>query len=67
MKQQFENNQWICEIDMRKSGFLGAGLALKITARNKETNEVIRKTYKTSLIELKSTLEKIKKDFGGKQ
>jgi hypothetical protein len=65
MQQQFENDKWICEISMEKSGFIGTGLILKITARNKETNEVIHKTYKTSFIGLKSTLDEIKKDFGG--
>lgn len=61
--QTFENDIWICEIELTTG--VGFGVYLNIVAKNKETGELVHKQYKTNLMRLNKTIQKIKKDFGG--
>lgn len=61
--QTFENDTWICEIELTTG--VALGVYLNIKAKNKETGELVHKQYKTNLIQLNKTIQKIEKDFGG--
>lgn len=61
--QTFENDTWICEIEMTTG--VAFGVYFNIAAKNKETGELVNKQYRTNIIQLNKTIQKIKKDFGG--
>jgi hypothetical protein len=65
MKERIENEYWIIDVETKyKDTIFGMKMEIHIKAKNKKTNEVINKTYKTTINGLTKTLSRIKKDFG---